>query len=103
MAFPIIFSGPGIAVSDQAIQLPMSKSPALFSLLAISAVAALFFSLPSPSAQPETSSKPVSRTFSFTYYFIYPYAELDGKPFSGLQSHFSFRDLLAATPTTATR
>jgi len=45
----------------------MSKSTALFSLPAISAVAALFFSLPSPSPQPETSSKPVSRTFSFTY------------------------------------
>jgi transglutaminase-like putative cysteine protease len=29
-------------------------------------------------------------------YFIYPYAELDGKPFSGLQSHFSFRDLAPA-------
>lgn len=26
-------------------------------------------------------------------YFIYPYAELGGKPFSGLQNHFSFRDL----------
>ena len=26
-------------------------------------------------------------------YFIYPYAELDGKPVSGLQTHFSFKDL----------
>ena len=26
-------------------------------------------------------------------YFIYPYAELNGKPFTGLQTHFSFRDL----------
>lgn len=26
-------------------------------------------------------------------YFIYPYAELDGKPFSGVQHQFSFRDL----------
>jgi transglutaminase-like putative cysteine protease len=26
-------------------------------------------------------------------YFIYPYAELDGKPFSAFQTHFSFRDL----------
>jgi len=32
-------------------------------------------------------------------YFIYPYAELDGKPFSGLQSHFSFRDLAPAVST----
>ena len=31
-------------------------------------------------------------------YFIYPYAELDGKPFDKLQSHFSFRDLSAAAP-----
>lgn len=65
--FPIIFSWPGIAVSFEDIQFPMSKSTALFSLLAISAAVALFFSLPSPSAQPETSSEPVSRTFSFTY------------------------------------
>jgi transglutaminase-like putative cysteine protease len=36
-------------------------------------------------------------------YFIYPYAELDGKPFSGLQSRFSFRDLPAAAPTAASR
>jgi hypothetical protein len=26
-------------------------------------------------------------------YFIYPYAELDGKPFSAMESKFSFRDL----------
>jgi transglutaminase-like putative cysteine protease len=26
-------------------------------------------------------------------YFIYPYAELDGKPFGGVESTFSFRDL----------
>ena len=26
-------------------------------------------------------------------YFIYPYAELDGKPFSGVRHRFSFRDL----------
>jgi transglutaminase-like putative cysteine protease len=26
-------------------------------------------------------------------YFVYPYAELDGKPWTGLQSKFSFRDL----------
>lgn len=32
-------------------------------------------------------------------YFIYPYAELNGKPFSGLQTHFSFRDL----PSTSSR
>ena len=31
-------------------------------------------------------------------YFIYPYAELDGKPFDKLQSHFAFRDLPAAAP-----
>jgi transglutaminase-like putative cysteine protease len=31
-------------------------------------------------------------------YFIYPYAELDGKPFDKLQSHFAFRDVLAAAP-----
>ena len=33
-------------------------------------------------------------------YFIYPYAELDGKPFDKLQSHFAFRDLPAAAPPT---
>ncbi len=26
-------------------------------------------------------------------YFVYPYAELDGKPWTGIQSRFSFRDL----------
>jgi transglutaminase-like putative cysteine protease len=31
-------------------------------------------------------------------YFIYPYAELDGKPFDKLPSHFAFRDLPAAAP-----
>jgi transglutaminase-like putative cysteine protease len=31
-------------------------------------------------------------------YFIYPYAELDGKLFDKLQSHFAFRDLPAAAP-----
>ncbi len=31
-------------------------------------------------------------------YFIYPYAELDGKSFDKLQSHFAFRDLPAAPP-----
>ena len=35
-------------------------------------------------------------------YFIYPYAELDGKPFAGLQSHFSFRDLAPAGATAST-
>ena len=32
-------------------------------------------------------------------YFIYPYAEMDGKPFSQLQTHFAFRDLHAAAPS----
>jgi transglutaminase-like putative cysteine protease len=31
-------------------------------------------------------------------YFIYPYAELDGKPFDKLQNHFAFRDLPTAAP-----
>jgi transglutaminase-like putative cysteine protease len=31
-------------------------------------------------------------------YFIYPYAELDGKAFDKLQSHFAFRDLPGAAP-----
>ncbi|MGH7751576.1 MAG: transglutaminase-like domain-containing protein, partial [Gemmatimonadales bacterium] len=31
-------------------------------------------------------------------YFIYPYAELDGKPFSGVESKFSFRDLESKNP-----
>jgi len=34
-------------------------------------------------------------------YFIYPYAELEGKPFSGLQSHFLFRVLAPAVTTAA--
>jgi len=34
-------------------------------------------------------------------YFIYPYAELNGKPFSGFQTHFSFRDISSA-PKSAT-
>jgi hypothetical protein len=34
-------------------------------------------------------------------YFIYPYAELDGKPFSGLQSHFLFRALAPAVTSAA--
>ena len=34
-------------------------------------------------------------------YFIYPYAELDGRPFSGLQTHFSFRDVSAVVPASA--
>jgi len=36
-------------------------------------------------------------------YFIYPYAELDGKPFTGLQTHFSFRDIAPAPPASASR
>ncbi len=32
-------------------------------------------------------------------YFIYPYAELDGKAFSQLQTHFAFRDLAPAGAT----
>lgn len=35
-------------------------------------------------------------------YFIYPYAELNAKPLSGLQTHFSFRDISAA-PASASR
>lgn len=31
-------------------------------------------------------------------YFIYPYAELDGKPFTGVEYQFSFRDLEGKTP-----
>jgi len=31
-------------------------------------------------------------------YFIYPYAELQGKRFDGLKSHFAFRDLPPAVP-----
>lgn len=31
-------------------------------------------------------------------YFIYPYAELDGQPFAGVESQFSFRDLASPAP-----
>jgi transglutaminase-like putative cysteine protease len=34
-------------------------------------------------------------------YFIYPYAELNGKPVSGLQTHFSFRDVSPGTRTSS--
>jgi len=34
-------------------------------------------------------------------YFIYPYAELNGKPVSGLQTHFSFRNVSPASPSTS--
>jgi len=34
-------------------------------------------------------------------YFIYPYAEINGKPFSGLQTHFSFRDVSPASLSTS--
>jgi transglutaminase-like putative cysteine protease len=34
-------------------------------------------------------------------YFIYPYAELNGKPVSGLQAHFSFRDVSPGTRTSS--
>jgi len=34
-------------------------------------------------------------------YFIYPYAELNGKPVSGLQTHFSFRDVSPGTHTSS--
>ena len=30
-------------------------------------------------------------------YFIYPYAEVNGKPVNGLETHFAFRDLNAQT------
>jgi Transglutaminase-like superfamily len=30
-------------------------------------------------------------------YFVYPYAEVDGKPVKGLETHFSFRDLASQT------
>jgi transglutaminase-like putative cysteine protease len=36
-------------------------------------------------------------------YFIYPYAELDGKPFSGLQPHFSFHDVSPAAASSTSR
>jgi transglutaminase-like putative cysteine protease len=34
-------------------------------------------------------------------YFIYPYAELNGKPFTGMQTKFSFRDLSSGTTSAA--
>ena len=34
-------------------------------------------------------------------YFVYPYAEFDGKPFDQLQSHFAFQDLSAPEPSAA--
>ena len=34
-------------------------------------------------------------------YFIYPYAEVDGQPVKNLQSHFSFRDIVATQETAA--
>ena len=34
-------------------------------------------------------------------YFIYPYAELNGKAFSGLQTHFSFHDVSPAASSTS--
>jgi transglutaminase-like putative cysteine protease len=36
-------------------------------------------------------------------YFIYPYAELDGKPFTGLQTQFSFRDVVPAPSASTSR
>ncbi|HUN61745.1 MAG TPA: transglutaminase domain-containing protein [Candidatus Sulfotelmatobacter sp.] len=36
-------------------------------------------------------------------YFIYPYAELNGQPFKGLQTHFSFQDLAPAGVSAALR
>lgn len=36
-------------------------------------------------------------------YFIYPYAELDGRPFSAFQTHFSFRNLPPAPVSAALR
>jgi transglutaminase-like putative cysteine protease len=41
---------------------------------------------------PEQKGDPIN-------YFIYPYAELGGKPVSGLQTHFSFRDVPADSKT----
>ncbi|MFZ0968762.1 MAG: transglutaminase domain-containing protein [Candidatus Acidiferrales bacterium] len=34
-------------------------------------------------------------------YFVYPYAELNGKPFDQLQWHFAFQDLTAPEPSAA--
>jgi hypothetical protein len=36
-------------------------------------------------------------------YFIYPYAELNGKPFALLQSKFSFRDIVPSAVSVASR
>jgi transglutaminase-like putative cysteine protease len=36
-------------------------------------------------------------------YFIYPYAELNGRPLTGLQTHFSFRDVPSGTASAASR
>jgi transglutaminase-like putative cysteine protease len=36
-------------------------------------------------------------------YFVYPYAELNGQPFKGLQTHFSFQDLAPAGESAALR
>jgi hypothetical protein len=45
------------------------------------------------------SSQPVAISFDPVQtgeplnYFVYPYAELDGKPFDGIESSFRFEDL----------
>jgi transglutaminase-like putative cysteine protease len=36
-------------------------------------------------------------------YFIYPYAETNGRPLKNLQTHFSFRDVSAVQPAAAGR
>ena len=36
-------------------------------------------------------------------YFIYPYAELEGKPFTGLQTHFSFQDVAPNASSSVSR
>jgi transglutaminase-like putative cysteine protease len=36
-------------------------------------------------------------------YFIYPYAELNGKPFSGMQTELSFRDVSSGASSAASR
>jgi transglutaminase-like putative cysteine protease len=36
-------------------------------------------------------------------YFIYPYAELNGKPFSGIRTQFSFRDLTPGLASSSSR
>lgn len=43
---------------------------------------------------PRQSGEPVN-------YLVYPYAELGGKPFSGLRSEFSFRDLAPSSGSTS--